>query len=224
MLRRRAFGWSGTAKAIDRLNAALAEVAAMARTVPVLAGGGAVLLLEKVSPAVCEIDSSSGALGSATHSLVETLVPIIAAAPVAAPLRQKWLDHLLAAYQEDEPPYIESLGMHWGSVYASPTLASRWADDLLPSVRGAIAERRRGVYAFSKVTTPCLSALFTAGRFDELEQRMRFANDTLASLKTTCRGSATRRRRRWLPMPASCEAEAARGRGSSAWAAAQKRP
>ena len=80
-LRRRAFGWSGTAKAIDRLNAALAEVAATARTDPALAGEGAVLLLEKVPPAVCEIDSSSGALGNATRSLVETLVPIMAAAP-----------------------------------------------------------------------------------------------------------------------------------------------
>lgn len=169
-LRRRAFGWSGTAKAIDRLSAAVAEIAAMARIDPALAGEGAVLLLEKVSPAVCEIDSSSGALGNATHSLVETLVPIIAAAPVAAPVRQKWLDRLFTAYQEDDPPYIESLGMHWGALCASPTLASRRADDLLPSVRGAMADRRRGVYAFSKATTPCLSALFTAGRFDELEQ------------------------------------------------------
>jgi hypothetical protein len=169
-LRRGAFGWSGTAKAVERLNAALAEIAAVARTDPALAGEGAVLLLEKVSPAVSEIDSSSGALGNATYSLVETLVPIIAAAPVAALLRQKWLDRLLAAYQEDDPPYIESLGMHWGSVCASPTLASRCADDLLPSVLGGMADRRRGVYAFSKATTPCLSALFTAGRFDELEQ------------------------------------------------------
>ena len=80
-LRRRAFGWSGTGKAIDRLNAAVAEVVAIARTDPALAGEGAVLLLEKVSAAVCEIDSSSGALGNATHSLVETLVPIMAAAP-----------------------------------------------------------------------------------------------------------------------------------------------
>ena len=83
-LRRRASGWSGTGKAIDRLNAAVAEIAAMARTDPALAGEGAVLLLEKVSPAVCEIDSSSGALANATHSLVETLVPIIAQARVEA--------------------------------------------------------------------------------------------------------------------------------------------
>ena len=38
-LRRRAFGWSGTSKVIDRRNAALAEIAAMARTGHTLAGG-----------------------------------------------------------------------------------------------------------------------------------------------------------------------------------------
>ena len=104
----------------------------MTRTDAALAGDGAVLLLEKVSPAVCEIDSSSGALGNATHSLVGTLVPIIAAAPVTAPTRQKWLERLFNAYQEDDPPYIESLGHHWGELCASPMIASRWADDLLP--------------------------------------------------------------------------------------------
>ena len=171
-LRGRAFGWSGTRKAIDRLDAAVGEVVAMTRTDAALAGVGAVLLLEKVSPAICEIDSSSGVLGNATHSLVETLVPIIAAAPVTAPTRQKWLERLFNAYQEDDPPYIESLGHHWGELCASPMIASRWADDLLPSVRGAMADRRRGVHAFTKSGTPCLSALFTAGRFDELTQML----------------------------------------------------
>ena len=37
----------------------------MARTDPALAGEGAVLLLEKIAPAVNQIDSSSGALGKA---------------------------------------------------------------------------------------------------------------------------------------------------------------
>ena len=169
-LRSRAFGWSGTRKAIDRLDAAVGEVVAVTRTDAALAGEGAALLLEKISPAVCEIDSSSGALGNATHSLVETLVPIIAAAPVTAPTRQKWLERLFNAYQEDDPPYIESLGHHWGTLCASPMIASRWADDLLPSVRSAMGDRRRGVHAFTKSGTPCLSALFTAGRFDELTQ------------------------------------------------------
>ena len=48
--RRNAFGWSGTRKAIERLNEAAGEIERMARTDPALAGEGAVLLLEKLSP------------------------------------------------------------------------------------------------------------------------------------------------------------------------------
>ncbi len=39
-LRSRAFGWSGTRKAIDRLDAAVGEVVAMTRTDASLAGEG----------------------------------------------------------------------------------------------------------------------------------------------------------------------------------------
>ena len=60
-LRRNAFGWRGTRKAIERLSEAVGEIERMARTDPALAGEGAVLLLEKLSPAVNQIDSSSGA-------------------------------------------------------------------------------------------------------------------------------------------------------------------
>ena len=74
-LRRNTFGWSGTRKAIERLNEAVGEIERMARTDPALAGEGAVLLLEKLSPAVNQIDSSSGALGNATNGVVEKMVP-----------------------------------------------------------------------------------------------------------------------------------------------------
>lgn len=64
--RRRAFGWRGTRKAIERLNEAVSKIERMARTDPAPAGEGAVPLLEKLSPSVSDIDSSSGALGNAT--------------------------------------------------------------------------------------------------------------------------------------------------------------
>lgn len=167
-LRRRAYGWRGSRKAIDAIASALTEILRAARSDPALAAEGAVILLEKIPPAVCEIDSSSGALGNAATSAVATVVPIIAAAPVARPLREKWLDRLFQAYQDDDPPYIESLGDAWGKLCAGPELASAWADRLLPGVRLMMADRRRGAFAFSKSTGPCLSALFAAGRFDEL--------------------------------------------------------
>jgi hypothetical protein len=78
----------------------------MERTDPALAGEGAVLLLEKLSPAVSDIDSSSGALGNATAAVVEKMAPLIAAAPVSRRVREKWLERLLDAIEEDDPPYI----------------------------------------------------------------------------------------------------------------------
>jgi hypothetical protein len=166
--RRRAFGWSGTRKAIERLNEAVSEIERMARTDPALAGEGAVLLLEKLSPAVSDIDSSSGALGNATAAVVEKMAPLIAAAPVSRLVREKWLERLVDAIQEDDPPYIESLGEHWGALCADPTLASHWADQLLPLMHHVMADRRNGTYAYAKSGTLCYSALFHAGRFDEL--------------------------------------------------------
>ena len=75
--RRNAVGWSGTRKAIERLNEAVGEIERVARADPALAGEGAVLLLEKLSPAVNQIDSSSGALGNPNNSVVEKLVPLV---------------------------------------------------------------------------------------------------------------------------------------------------
>ena len=166
--RRHAFGWSGTRKAIERLNEAVGEIERMARSDPALAGEGAVLLLEKLSPAVSDIDSSSGALGNATAGVVETLAPLIAAASVPRPVREKWLERLFEAIQEDDPPYIESLGEHWGALCADPALASQWADQLLPLLKQVMADRRKGTHAYTKAGTLCYSALFHAGRFDEM--------------------------------------------------------
>lgn len=166
--RRSAFGWSGTRKAIERLNEAVSEIERVARTDPALAGEGAVLLLEKLSPAINQIDSSSGALGNATAGVVEKMVPLIAAALVPRRVREKWLERLFDAIQEDDPPYIESLGAHWGALCADPALASHWADQLLPLMQHVMADRRKGSYAYAKSGTLCYGALFHAGRFDEL--------------------------------------------------------
>ena len=166
--RRAAFGWKGTKLAIERIHEALAEIRAVARHDPASAAEGAVLFLEKLSPALNQIDSSSGALGNATYSAVQELVPIISSAPADAAVRMKWLDRLFDAIQDDDPPYIEHLGDHWGDLCATPDLASAWADQLLPTQRSVLLERKRGTYAFFSGTTLCYSALSKAGRHDEL--------------------------------------------------------
>lgn len=166
--RRGAFGWKGTQLAIGRLNEALTEIRAVARHDPARAAEGAVLLLEKLSPALCQIDSSSGALGNATFATVQELAPLISHAPVSTKVRQKWLDRLFDAIQEDDPPYIESLGDHWGDLCATKELASAWADQLLPTLKNVLRERKRGTYAFFSGATLCYSALFKAERHDQL--------------------------------------------------------
>lgn len=102
--RRGAFGWKGTQLAIGRINEALTEIRAVARHDTACAAEGAVLLLEKLSPALCQIDSSSGALGNATYAAVLELAPLISHAPVSTKVRQQWLDRLFDAIQEDDPP------------------------------------------------------------------------------------------------------------------------
>ena len=166
--RRTAFGWKGSKLAIERIHEALTEIRAVARHDPATAAEGAVLFLEKLSPALNQIDSSSGALGNATYAAVRELVPIISSAPVDAAMRMKWLDRLFEAIQEDDPPYIEHLGDHWGDLCATTELASLWANQLLPIQRNVLRERKRGTYAFFSGTTLCYSALFKAGRHDEL--------------------------------------------------------
>ena len=166
--RRTAFGWKGTKLAIERIHEALAEIRAVARQDPAAAAEGAVLFLEKLSPALNQIDSSSGALGNATYSTVQELVPLIGSAPVDTAMRMKWLDRLFEAIQDDDPPYIEHLGDHWGDLCATTELASVWADQLLPTQRNVLRERKRGTYAFFSGTTLCYSTLFKAGRHDEL--------------------------------------------------------
>jgi len=166
--RRAAFGWKGSKLAIGRIHEALAEIRAALKRDAAEAAEGAVLFLEKLSPALCQVDSSSGALGNATYGAVQELVPIIRRAPVDIATRKKLLDRLFAAIQNDDPPYIEHLGDHWGELCATPELASAWADQLLPTLRSVLRERKRGTFAFFPGTSLCYSALFSAGRHDEV--------------------------------------------------------
>jgi hypothetical protein len=96
----------------------------VARKEPILAAEGMVLLLEKLSPALTQVDSSSGAVGSAVNKVIEAAVPLIAKAKVDQSVRQRWLERLWQALQDDEIPYIESLGDYWGQLCVTPQLAA----------------------------------------------------------------------------------------------------
>jgi hypothetical protein len=113
------------------------------------------------------VDSSSGAIGTAVNKTIVALVEVIASAPAELALRERWLDRLFEAHAADQVPYIEQLTDHWGELCASPELASKWADQLLSITRLALGpdEEHRGHFHGASA---CLSALYAAGRFDEL--------------------------------------------------------
>ena len=164
--RRHAFGWRSQ-PAVQRVREASAEIQRVARKDPALAAAGAVLFLEKVSPALEQVDGSSGAIGTAVNHAIETCATIIAAAPVDDRTRDQWLDRLWEAHQNDEIPYIERLADYWGELCASRERASAWADRLIGTVESMWGSNRKpGGYFHG--TIACLSALFHAGRHAEL--------------------------------------------------------
>ena len=164
--RRHAFGWRSQ-PAVQRVKEATAEIQKAARKDPSLAAAGAILFLEKVSPALEQVDSSSGAIGTAVNHAIDACARIIAAAPVDDETRDRWLDRLWEAHQNDAIPYIERLGDCWGELCASPERASAWADRLIGMVETVWSlSRTPGGYFHG--TIACLSALFHAGRHQEL--------------------------------------------------------
>jgi hypothetical protein len=193
--RRHAFGWKSQ-PAITRLQEAVFEIRQVARLQPVLAAEGAVTLLERVSSAPEHVDSSSGAIGSAVNRTIAELVPVVAAAPADARTRAAWLDRLFEAHAADQLPYIEQLAECWGELCGSRELASDWADRLIGVTRLALSPDK-STHGYFHGTSACLSALFTAGRYDELIELVR--NDVLWSYK------------RW-----AVKALAAQGRGREA--------
>jgi hypothetical protein len=166
-----AFGWKSQ-PAITRVRQAVAEITKVARKEPVLAAEGAIQFLERVSEALAQVDSSSGAIGSAVNHAVAELAAIIGAAQVDAPTRRDWLERLWLAYVNDQIPYIESLGDHWGEVCASKEIASAWADRLVGGLRENWTTRERNYY---KGTPNCLGAMIAAERYGEVMDLLELA-------------------------------------------------
>lgn len=171
--RRRAFGWKSQ-PAITRVKQAVAEIKKVAKTDPLAAAEGAVLFLERVSPAIEQVDSSSGAIGTAVNHAVDECAAIIAAAPAGSSAREAWLERLWDAYQDDEIPYIETLGDRWGQVCVTKELASTWADRLMSTLKMAWSPDP-ALRGFFKGTSNCLSALVAAERYDELLALLKLA-------------------------------------------------
>jgi hypothetical protein len=164
--RRGAFGWRSH-PAIRRVKEAVSEIKKVRRQNPVLAAEGAVAFLERVSPALEQADSSSGAIGTAVNRAIDELVPIIARVAVDEETRRGWLERLFDALQADQIPYIERLGDSWGDLCATKEIASDQVDALIGITRRMLAPGRTAG-AFFSGTSACLSALYRAERYEEL--------------------------------------------------------
>jgi len=172
--RRNTFSWRSSKLAIQRIREAVSEIKKVSRKDPLSGAEGAVIFLEKLSPAIEHVDSSSGALGTSVYTAIETIAPIISQAAADDKTRDQWLKRLWLAIEDDEIPYLEHLADLWGLLCADSNKASEWADNFIGTVRAMWARDSQGVGHF-KGTTACLSSLYTAGRHDEIIDLLKIA-------------------------------------------------
>ena len=164
--RSRAFGWRGSDLAAQRLKEAVSEIRRAAKADPLHAGAGAVVLVERLWPALQDINTSSGRLGRAVYDTIDVLIPIIAKAPADPPTRGKWLQRLFEAIQDDGVDYLSMVADRWGEIAVYPEFLIDYADKFLPLLERVWAEGRPGHYV--KGAAICLSALLASGRDDDL--------------------------------------------------------
>jgi hypothetical protein len=164
--RSRALGWKASRLACQRLKEAVTEIKRVAKADPVTAADGAVTLMERIWPALEHVDSSSGALGGAVGWTLNELLPIVIDAPADRETRDRWLDRLYQAIQEDGVDYLYLVQERWGDLCGSAELASHWADEFLPQLKATWTDPRPGSYL--RETGMCLSSLLAAGRHEEL--------------------------------------------------------
>jgi len=159
--RANAFGWKGSKLAIQRIKEAVREIRKTKD--PVLRAEGGILLMGRLWPALQRVDSSSGALGTATNNAVHELVQYVIDAPAEPDQREKWLDSLWKAMEEDGVDFLYEVSERWGDLCADKDVASRWADRLRFTLE---LSWQRGGYFHG--TPACLACLLHAQRFNEL--------------------------------------------------------
>ena len=165
--RREAYGWKGTALASKRMREAVSEIKKVAKKDRFLAGEGVIELFRRLYPALMQIDSSSGALGTAMNKTIEALMPILIKADWDMNTRGKWLDKLYEAIQEDGWGTFDNLRNYWGEICVYPGLAHIWADRLLPTVKQVWTSES---YSYFVGSDMCLSCLLYTERHDELHE------------------------------------------------------
>jgi hypothetical protein len=96
----------------------------------------------------------------------DELLHIAIEAPADRKTRDKWLDRLWQAIEDDGVNYLSPVEDRWGELCRSTEVASCWADRLLVLLRTTWSDPRPGNYV--RGATVCLSSLVAAGRHREL--------------------------------------------------------
>lgn len=172
-----AFGWRSQ-PAIARIAEATAEIKAVAHSDPILAADGAVTLLERLVPAIRNVDSSSGAIGSTVRHTIRELTALISAASAPANVRDGWLERVWDAFNNDEYGYLDILGDLWGDLCATDEYANVWANRLSHFIRSVYAIPCEG-FRYVKGVDACLSTLFRTRRFDDLRAILDLTGKTI---------------------------------------------
>ncbi len=161
-----AIGWKAQ-PALKAVKAAIREIKKVAKKQGAVAGEGAALLLERLCDALSNVDASDPRFSTGLATALETVMPVIADAPVDREIRRAWLERIFVAYDADEMGCMESVGPHWGALCKEKTIASEWADRFIEECKLVWAPGRGKGYFFKSMPN-CLSCLLVAKREQEL--------------------------------------------------------
>lgn len=139
------------------LQRAVGELRRAARGDPLRAGEGAVVLVERMGPAMEVVEDVVGTLAGAAARAIDRIVPVMAT-PVPAEVRGAWLTRLWAALTADEAGHVRRLAEHWGALCETRERASEWAERLLPAARAGLA---------TAASIACLAGQVAAGRHED---------------------------------------------------------
>ena len=164
--RARAYGWHGSTLAIKRLKEAVREINSVAKSDRVAAAEGCVSLMERLWPALEDIDTSSGALGGGIRRTLHELIPILISAPAGELTRSGWLERLFQAVMDDGVQYLAPVEDRWGEIAVFPELMAAYAERLRASIQGVWVGEPPGGHVIG--TAICLSCLLEVGRYGDL--------------------------------------------------------
>ena len=164
--RRETYSWNGTALASKRMREAVSEIKKIPKKDSALAGEGVIELFIRLYPALMQIDSSSGALGTAMNKTIDTLIPILIKADWDMNTRGKQLDKLYDAIIEDGWGTFDDLRDHWGEICVYPGLAHLWADQFMDCTKDVLSSTNQ----YCSAVDMCLSCLVYTERYQELEE------------------------------------------------------